>query len=635
MKVWYAPDLKIKGGDAINAGIKVEADFSTFETPLNQEILSIGVSERKIFYPALTLSQKNGILQFTRKVKSRDLVKDFTHDCWIIDFLKPSRNYHLVFEIDETRCRIKLWEIGDEENFINEYIFYGLMTSESKEILAESTTIGRILSLSTSRDYHVQFVSISDLGYGVGVEVPPPPTQVSLVTLTNANSGLKFGIYDVSLHPGASIVQRNPNLKSCLNLWELYPSYMPSRMPYGYLFKLTNMLSNSGASVKDCSSREYMPLINETTDECDTWLFSRPIEWKDRFRMSNNKDGLYAVVKDASKYDEATIWTRYLAEGAEGHWKPQIIDYGAPKIKDGVYTFKYKLSNLYMVPRTIPYGEHALVQDYKKYPNDYWYIKSDNHGLFTIQNVDTKQYVVVYNGETKERSPVVMSPTATTGNAKWIVDKDEVYNSFINLNSGDVIEADPNVFSRPGAEIMQGVNEGDAPWWLLTPVSFGPEHKFSGMYQIQNVQTGTFLGIKGSSVKEGEEVVSKQYALSPSEWWNFNSEVSGGFSIQNVNSRLYMCIKDASLELMAPGIQTLRASDRRGYSLWIFEPLNNQGLCRIKNVHSGKYLMFTPAHVKYDEPVIQVDLNAASESGTVWQLSPIKFFPLSSHEENK
>ena len=80
--VWYASDLTIQPGSAINAGLRFDLDFSTHKLPVNGLILAIGVSENQKFSPAFELVQNGQQLQLKRKVEIGSEVHDFIQDCW-------------------------------------------------------------------------------------------------------------------------------------------------------------------------------------------------------------------------------------------------------------------------------------------------------------------------------------------------------------------------------------------------------------------------------------------------------------------------------------------------------------------------------------------------------------------------
>lgn len=625
LNIWYAPDLKILPGEEINAGLKIVAEFSTPENPINGDIISLGVSERHIFYPAFTLRQEGTTLQLIRPAKVRELTASFVHDCWTPDLLKPRTNYHIEFEVDETRCRIKLWERGHESEEQCEYLFYGLMGSEAKMLLS-TTYIGRTLSLGTNRKYQVQTISIADLGFGRGVVVPSPPVQKSWMTLANVNSNMNFSLHDNELHEGISIVQKDKKTRGCADIWESTPIYMPSRMPYAYSTTLKNMLTSYAASIDGCIQRQEVPLVNRTTSTCDTWLFYRPVQRKNKYNLSNRSYGLYAVVKDASLYDGMTIFTYYTAEGTNSQWEITNVDFPTSSIPTGVYSFKNKYSGLFMFPRSQDYGDYALWQDNVSNKNIAWYVKTEPSGLVSVQNIDTKEYLSTYNADLNNRASIVQWEDGVTGNAKWIVEKQGIYNAFENLNSGYFLDVDNNYASRNQAEIMQLSYAGDSHLWDNEPFLSAPMIPLGGIIRIKNVSTSLFLGVEDASTQNGAEVVSKENAYGPEDWWTLIVQESGGVEIQNVNSQLFLDIKDASITNLGTGIQSSRNLDKRGHSLWVLERQGTTNLYRIKNVHSGKYLMFTnEIHPAENVAVIQIDSSDKTAPNLIWEIEWVKF----------
>lgn len=624
LSIWYATDLEIKPGDAINAGLRFDLDFSTHQLPVNEQILSVGVSEDQVFYPAFELKQNGQQLQLIRKVQHDNKVEDFVQDCWTPDMLQPLRNYHLVFEFDETRCRILLWERGNDSNKQCEYTFYGIMSTKTKDILATTTTQHRLMSVATNRNYYPKTLAISDLGYGVGVKVPNPPTQVSWLRLTNANSGMNFSLHDNGTHQGISVVQRDAKTKGCFDIWEMNPTYMPSRVPTGFNVKLKNMLTSYNVSIKDCGSTEEIPLVNQNSGDCDLWLFYNPQGLKNKFNLHSRQHGLFAVVKDASKYDGATIFTWFSAGSLNSEWEINKVEFPQAEIEDGYYSIKNRFSDHYIVPRYQDYGHHELIQENPQYQNTIWYIKKEASGLVTMQNVDTKEYMVTYNADLENRAPIVQWENAISGNSKWIVQKYGAYHTFKNLNSDAYIQPDLYYPSKAGSAIQQNTAEDDPMYWLLTPFSYGPKDKLGGIYRIRNSVTGDILGVYNASTKEGAYLIAKERVTDSSDWWTFVFEEAGGVAIQNIKSNLFIDIYNKSMATNTDAIQSSRDTDTTGHSLWVIEPLGSEHVVRIKNVHSGKYLCFN----RKSSPTTfvrasQVDITPATESETIWFLELI------------
>ena len=622
--VWYASDLTIQPGSAINAGLRFDLDFSTHKLPVNGLILAIGVSENQKFSPAFELVQNGQQLQLKRKVEIGSEVHDFIQDCWTPNLLKPLRNYHLVFEFDETRCRILLWERGNESNQQCEYTFYGIMSTKTKEILGTTTTLNHLLSMATNRDYYPNIVTARDLGYGVGVEVPPPPTQISWLKLENVNSGMNFSLYENATHEGISIVQRDQKTKGCADIWEMIPTYMPSRIPTGYNARLKNILTSFDASIKGCASTERIPLINENTSDCNLWLFYNPLGRTNKFNLHNRQHGLFAVVKDASKYDGTTIWTWFTGQSENSQWKIQKVEFPQAEIESGTYTLKNKYSEHCIVPKYIDYNYHELIQASPKLQNTTWYVRKQPNGLVTLQNVDTKEYMVTYNAELENRVPIVQWETAVSGNSKWIIKKAGIYHTLKNLNSDAYVQPDLYYPSQANVAIQQNTAIGEPMYWSLNQFSYGPKELLGGMYRIRHSVTGQILGVQKSSTAIGAPLIAKDRALDPSDWWTFIFEETGGVAVQNVRSNLFMDIEGSSTESDAFSVQSSRDTDKRGHSLWVIEPLSSEHVVRIKNVHSGKYLCLK----RLPQPgenlkVTQVELTQETETSTVWMLEMI------------
>lgn len=623
MKVWEMPQLTIEGGSAINDGFAIRVDFSTSQSDLNKPIFSVGSSSGVTFTKALTITQDHHKLLLQRPVKIGNVIKEHSVDSWSQNMIDWGTNYSILLEIDETRCRYSIWETGNDSKKIYEYEFYGLTSSYMKDIL--SNTHG-VFSIATSTDYRVEKLVVETLAHGYGVKVPDPKTDVVWGRIKNMNSDKYISLYNGAILENNLLVQHSHS-SGAAELWEMHPFYQSSRTPLSFNARFMNLSSEMYLAILHCSIYNGTPVVNATMSDCDAWKVNRERVRGGYFNLFNRKTSTYSVVENASLFDNAKIVTWENASTTNALWsfEQQIFHYS---IDTGCYTIMNKNSAMFVSPGLASYESRNIVQ----YPQtdrgaDIWYIKRDDSGLYTIQNVDSKKYLVIENASLGDGANVVQWKDTYFGNGKWMILKqpDSNYYTITNINSGKFMVVF-QALKTSGAPIIQYSTGEDNKLWEISPFNFRTPHKIGGIFRLKNVYTGLYLVVENASMTEGTQLVSWESADTPNGWWTFLYLEDGGYAIRNVNSQLSIVIENASMEEYAQAIQHSRGfGSNFGNSIWILEPDlgGEQNIYWLKNLHSGKYLYFSSSEFKNGTPAVQETSAPEHNLRLRWFLEPV------------
>lgn len=621
--VWRIPQISVTGGTSINSGFSIKVEFSTPAITLDDMIFAVGSSTGTAFEIALSLHENESNLTLRRQVKLGNKIASHSTEAWTKNLLERGTNYTLLLEIDETRCRYSLWEIGREPSKKYEYEFYGLTSSYVKDILSKS---GSIFSLAVNPSYRVQKAIIASLGYGIGVKLPELKTDVVWGRFKNVNSAKYMDIFNSVIIKGNPIVQHSLTGNGS-SLWEMKPLYQKNRTPTAYNVKLTNMSSNIQMAIANCLIYNKTPLIVTDDLDCDVWQINREQVRGDDFRLMNVKNSVYGVVSDASLVENAAVWTWESGTTPNAHWTFEETSFHAP-IETGLYTIQNKNSSLYLSPALANYDSKNLVQ----YPTAdrlsyVWYIHKEESGLYTIYNVDSQKCLDVENASLDNGANIIQWSYQGTGNEKWIIQEQPSsgYYTIRNVHSDKyMVVADASKSSGTGI-IQYGTGE-DNKLWNITPYSFTSPRKVGGVFRLKNIYTNLYLVVEDASMEDQARLVSWESANTPNGWWTFENLETGGYAIKNVNSQLYIVIENASLDEYALAVQYNRdGHNNLGNSLWALEPdnLGIQNIYWLKNVHSGKYLYFSSETYQNKTPAVQETSNPPHNARLRWFLEPV------------
>lgn len=555
MKVWKIPQITIQGGTAINDGFSVRVDFSTTESPINKPIFSVGTSMGNNFEKALTISQDGKKLLLQRAVKLGNDVKEHSVDSWYQNLIDGDINYSLLLEIDETRCRYSIWETGNETKKLYEYEFYGLSSSYVKDILSK---VGGVFSVSTSTSYKVQKLVVTTLAHGYGVKLPDIKTDVVWGRIKNMNSGKYISLFNGTILENNLMVQHSPSTGSA-DLWAMQPLYQSSRTPLSFNTRFTSLSSNMNLAILQCAIYNGTPVVNASASECNIWKVNRERVRGGYFNLYNNKTATYGVVENAAVFDNAKIITWENAATTNALWSFEQYPIHS-SVETGCYTIMNKNSSMFVSPALASYESRNVVQ----YPAtsrkaDVWYIKKDDSGLYTIQDVDTKKYLVIENASVEEGANVIQWKDALYGNGKWMILKqpNTDYYTFTNMISGKYMVV-YQAAKTAGAPIKQFSTGEDNKLWKVDAFNFKAPRKLGGIFRLKNVYTGLYLVVEDASMLENAQLVSWRSADTPNGWWSFLSLEDGGYAIRNVNSQLSIVIENASMDEFAQAVQHSR-----------------------------------------------------------------------------
>ncbi len=622
MKGWKISGLTILGGDAINDGFSIKVDFTTPGNLCNAPIFTIGAMVGTQFFKAFSLTEANSNLKLQREVIVGSQLKTHHVEAWTKDLIQKGTNYTLFLEMDETRCRYSIWETGQESSKKYEYEFYGLAKSCVKDILSQPNAVFSIAASTTT--FRVQKIYIETLGTGVGVQVPDPKTDVTFVRLRNQNSNKYMTLFNGVIADKNYMVQY-PMTVGGSSVYKLVPIYQSSRTPLGYMAQLVNLSSNMPISINNCSVYNLSYVINTPSSNCQIWHMDREQVRSGFFKMRNLSTNTFAVVKDASLLDNMPIVTWESAYTNNSFWAYERVAFHR-SIETGTYLIKNKNSSLYASPALLSYDSKTVVQ----YPQSYygnmvWYIKKDDMGLYSIQNVDSKKYLVTQDASLAENANIIQDEKVGAGNTKWIISEQSQSGLYTiqNVHSDKYMQVN-GASTASGAGIVQKSTGGDEKSWDLIPYTFPVPHNISGLFKLKNIYTNLYLSVRADSKSSSAKLESCKTVSKPSGWWSFVKMEDGGYAIKNVNSQCFINVAGASTEENAPVIQYhMNPGTYKGNSLWQLEPdnLGIQNIYWIRNIHSGKFLYFSGIEYKDGIPAIQVssDHNLMHR----WLLEPV------------
>lgn len=391
------------------------------------------------------------------------------------------------------------------------------------------------------------------------------------------------------------------------------------------------MYTGYGMSILNCSHYNKTPLINSTSYSCGGWNVARPNRETNIFQLVN-ENTLYAVVKDASLAENATIWTWSSAETNNAKWVLTNVNISSEApLKDGMYTIKNKNSGLYLT-RAIPNYQSINIMQYPLVSNrvSVWYFKQEESGLYTIKNIDAMANMQVQNASLDDGADIIDQGTPDYGNVKWRIEPQSgtKYYKLFNFNSRKLAVI-KDASKEPNAPLIQYSTGEDNALWEIEPYSYKVPQSISGMFWIKHVNSGWSLGIPGSSLSPDVEAEALSSAEGCNTWWSFNLLENGAYTIQNVNSQLYLDMKGATVEYLGIAIQYPRNEiNNRGNSEWVLEPYSTEAgnrYFRIKNLHSGLYLAFLRDQTQLHDPVVQIIPQGLDDPKIKWELVPMQF----------
>lgn len=96
----------------------------------------------------------------------------------------------------------------------------------------------------------------------------------------------------------------------------------------------------------------------------------------------------------------------------------------------------------------------------------------------------------------------------------------------------------------------------------------------SGIYQIKNIESGSYIEVEGPSTAEGANIEQWSYRTATCAKWNISYYGSGYYYIKSLYSNKYMAVKDGSTLTGAAIIQTATLSDACRWKITITQEGN-------------------------------------------------------------
>ena len=261
---WKVP---IEITSSVFAGLKIVIEFTTEETPRNEAILSLGsgMDSGKSMEFGITLVENGNHIDLVRKVKVRDAVRDHTTPSWNRTILKRSTNYILTLEIDETRLRYSLQDVGNPSDIQYEYQYDGLSPTYVRSQMEKN---GVYVSVDRYH-YLVQSLEVTELGYGVGVKPIIPDTHVRHGKIKNVNSGYYLSRLG-STYTSDYLLQKSAS-QTVNELWKLTTERQSDRTINAYNAVLTSCYRGTNVGPRNCTTSDGAYVYEMVSSDCNIW----------------------------------------------------------------------------------------------------------------------------------------------------------------------------------------------------------------------------------------------------------------------------------------------------------------------------------------------------------------------------
>lgn len=289
-----------------------------------------------------------------------------------------------------------------------------------------------------------------------------------LYRLKNKNSGLYLNVLNRSEEANAILVQeRNLGDITNTNIWEIAG-------PVGGHYVLRNMYTQYNARIKG-NSTSLEPIVQGPTGDKNesSWLLIKT-GVSGEYKLRNVNNYMFAVVKNASKYEYTPVVQYESADTDNAIWILERYYYSDSPIKDGAYIVENANSGQMMVVKNAQWADNTpLIQYPSEGSNSIFEISGFRDGYVLIKHKITDKFVVVQNMSFDEGANIVQYGTTAPGtNGYWRIEK--VPNSdpskfyITNMGSGLKV-AVANASFQTNAPIRQTAATGEHVQWMFRP----------------------------------------------------------------------------------------------------------------------------------------------------------------------
>ncbi len=563
----------------IFSGLKIEIEFSTPPSPLNQAIAILGSYKSGIDY-GITLTESNSQIKVARQVKC--LGKKGIHNTlsWNKNLLSRSTNYILTMEIDETRFRYSIRPSGNEKEVLYEYLYDGLSSSYVRERLKEDN----IMVAVNTKDYCVQYLKISDLEYGVGVNPILPETDIRYGHFINVASGELLRRYG-TLSPNDYLIQLFEGY-SANEYWKVIPLRQGNRTINSYNVNIENMYRNRFIGPQYCYTTDGAYIIETNSTDCNLWTIESDAGIRPKFWLKNIKSSKYIIPQYPTT--SKSYMVQY-AEKKEGSiWTFKDVKYDAP-LKDGYYTIKNKHSNKYMYV----YSNSYIVQHSNNNTDQIvWLFEKQPEGTYHIKNADTSEYLSLYGGYFESGSFISQAEFLSGSPEKWIIQQDgDGWYTIKSLASGKSLGIRYESTTED-EYVIQDNKTGDSYSWGIEHVDFYAGKALGGFYRLQNSWSSLYLCVQGNSTAANAYLVTTDNKKDISTIWTIEQIDNGGYALKNVNSQLYASVRYRNSVIGEYITQKVKGDALSGDKLWrLWEsPVPTPNYFYFKSLFDGEYM---------------------------------------------
>lgn len=563
----------------IFSGLKIELEFSTPSSPINQAIVILGSYKSGIDY-GITLSENNSQIKVARQVKC--LGKQGIHNTlsWNSNLLKRSTNYILTMEIDETRFRYSIRPSGNERERLYEYLYDGFASSYVREKLAEDN----IMVAVNTKDYCVQYLNISNLEYGVGVKPILPETDIRYGHFINVFSKDLLRRYG-TLSPNDYIIQLFEGY-SANELWKVIPERQANRTINSYNITIENMYRNRYISPQYCYTNDGAYITETNLTDCNLWTRESDIGISPKFWLKNMHSNKYIMPQ------YPTMSKSYIVQHSENKegslWTFKDVKYDAP-LKNGYYTIKNKHSNKYMYV----YSNSYIVQHSNNNSDQIvWYLEKQPEGTYHIRNADTREYLSLYGGYFESGAFISQAKYLSGSPEKWIIQNDgSGWYRIKSLSSGKSLGIRYDSTTED-EYVIQDNKTSDSYLWNLEHVDFYAGKALGGFYRLQNSWSSLYLCVQGNSTAANAYLVTTDNKNDNSTIWSIEQIDDGGYALKNVNSQLYASVRYRNSLVGEYITQKVKGDCLIGNQLWrLWEsPVPTPNYFYFKSLYDGEYM---------------------------------------------
>lgn len=563
----------------IFAGLKIEIEFSTPPTALNQSIVILGSYKSGIDY-GITLAENNSQIRVARQVKCRGKTGIHNTLSWNKNLLERSSNYILSLEIDETRFRYSIRPSGNESKIEYEYLYDGLASSYVREKLVEDN----IMVAVNIKDYFIQNLSISDLVYDVGVKPILPETSIRYGHIINVASSELLRRYG-TLSPNDYIIQLFEGY-SANELWKITPKRQSDRTINSYDVILQNLYRDRFIGPQNCSTYDGAYITETNLTDCNQWTIESDNSIRPKLWLKNIVSKKYIMPQYPSVSKSYIIQNSDKKDGSL--WLYRDLKYEAP-LKNGYYSIKNKHSGKYMYV----YSNSYIVQHSDNNSDQIvWYLEQQPEGTYHIRNADTREYLSLYGGYFQSGSYISQAKYLSGSPEKWIIKKEsEGWYSIKSLASGKALGVRYESTTED-EYIIQDNKTSDSYLWGLNFIDFYAGKPLGGFFRLKNSWSDLYLCVQGNSTAANAYLVTTDNPKDISTIWTIEQIDNGGYALKNVNSQLYASVRYRNSVIGEYITQKTKGDCLIGNQLWrIWEsPVPIHNYFYFKSIFDGEYM---------------------------------------------